>query len=152
MFQISKINRNFWALIVTSNENHQIIPIYIWSKYFSPASEASREVANLTWRKNPHTPFILLCASPQNHFSKNFKFIPREIQNQNHLKKSLQVWVLEQFSFAIFDLIILKCSTCHGFCNTFLDQLIQQLLRHLVLTIWQEVLLSWGIAINITYY
>ena len=22
----------------------------------SPASEASREVANLTWRKNPHTP------------------------------------------------------------------------------------------------
>ena len=31
--------------------------------YYPPASEASREVANLTERKNPHTPVCGVCLS-----------------------------------------------------------------------------------------
>ena len=41
--------------MVTSNENHWIVPTLISSNY-PPASEVSREVANLTERKNPHAP------------------------------------------------------------------------------------------------
>ena len=33
-----------------------------------------------------------------------FNFIPHELKNQNHFKKSLHIWVLQLFSFAHFAL------------------------------------------------
>ena len=50
----------------------------------SPESEASSEVANLTWRKNPHAPayglnkqglFSLSVIFPMNYINKDSKFI-----------------------------------------------------------------------------
>ena len=77
----------------------------------STLSTHKMESRNRHSRGPPHSPqlsvtksaiTILSCMSPQNHFSKNFKFIPHKVKNQNHLKKSLHVWVIEQFLFANF--------------------------------------------------
>ena len=79
--------------------------------YYPPASEANREVANLTKRKNPHTPVYgvkeFVCLSVTK-FNPNYlrtgktewaeKFLIFLLtRTKNHLKKSLQVWLPELF-------------------------------------------------------
>ena len=73
---------------------------------YPPASEASREVANLTWRKNPHTPLYCVkeyvCLSVTNfdlNYLRTGKIERAEIFFRKPLQKSLHVWVLELFSF-----------------------------------------------------
>ena len=62
---------------------------------------------------------ILSCASPRNHFSKIFSFIPlkpkkKTFKNGNHFKKNLQDWVPPQFLLACF---CLKNSHLWNFCQ-----------------------------------
>ena len=94
------------------------------SMYLSPASEANRAVANLTWRKNPYTLymvsknlsvclssvsiFLLLGTSPQTGCSISFYNITHQLKNHNLIKKSLQVWVPELLWLAPFCLFLPK--------------------------------------------
>ena len=66
-------------------------------KYFltfvnPPMSKGSREVANLTERKNPHTP---VCGVKE--FVRLSSVYLSSNQNQKHFKKSLQLWLPELF-------------------------------------------------------
>ena len=64
--------------------------------FYPPASKASREEANLTERKNTHTPRIWcqrICLSVTN-FDPKYLRINR---TNNHLKKSLLLWLPELF-------------------------------------------------------
>ena len=51
---------------------------YYYYYYYPPASEASREVANLTWRKNPHTPV---------YGAKEFVCLPQWFKTIPHMVK-----------------------------------------------------------------
>ena len=67
----------------------------------SPVSEASREVANLTWRKNPHTPsygvkeFVCLSVAI-------LSFIPFEFKNWNYFKKACNCGCRRSFCKPVF--------------------------------------------------
>jgi hypothetical protein len=70
------------------------------------------ETGNLTPHFGTKLPILLLSgASHRNDFSKNFNSTPLEHKNQNHLKKSLQVWAFKLFQFAQF------CSKNNNFWN-----------------------------------
>ena len=71
------------------------------SKLYPPASEASREVPNLTERKNPHNPvfgdkeFVCLSFCLFN-FTKDCLIFHLN-RTKNHLKKSLLLWLPQLF-------------------------------------------------------
>ena len=67
--------------------------------FYPPASEAIREVANITERKNQHTPYMVpknlsVCPSVTN-FDPNY--LTLHDQTQKPLQKSLQLWLPELF-------------------------------------------------------
>ena len=63
--------------------------ILLW--FYAPASEASREFANLTWRKNPLTPIDGVK-----------EFVCLSVCLKIHFKKGSQVWLPVQFLSACF--------------------------------------------------
>ena len=82
----------FWCIVEKNDFSKRILKSnnILETTFYLPASEASREVANLIERKNPHTPFY------------NRLFDLSYNQKQKPIEKSLQVWLPELFLEAYF--------------------------------------------------
>ena len=75
---------------------------------YPPASKASREVANLTERKNPHTPvygdkeFLSVCCFDPNYLRTGRTEWAEIVFRTKPSNKSLHVWLPELFLTARF--------------------------------------------------